>query len=171
MTPYLGQISMMGFGFPPESWAQCNGQIQQITQNQALFALVGTRFGGNGTSTYALPDLRGRTPVHLGASYSSQVGVAGGLEQVTITESTMGAHIHPVYASSSPADKGGPKNDRILAETPDIYCSPDNLTTMNSQAVGFNGGSNGSATPHANMQPSLTINFCIALDGVFPPRN
>ncbi|MDG9669291.1 tail fiber protein [Hahella sp. CR1] len=171
MTPYIGQISMMGFGFPPEDWAQCDGQIQQITQNQALFALIGTRFGGNGTSTYALPDLRGRTPVHIGANYSPQVGYAAGSEQVTLTPATMAAHTHPVYASSSPADKGGPKNDRILAETPDIYCPASNLIAMNAGAVSFNGSNNGSVTPHNNMQPSLTINFCIALNGVFPPRN
>ncbi|AZZ94466.1 phage tail protein [Hahella sp. KA22] len=169
MEPYLGQISMMAFNFPPKGWAICNGAIQTIQQNAALYSLLGVKFGGNGTTNFALPDLRGRTPISFGnySSISYEVGMYGGTEQVTLTTDQLPTHSHTVYASSLDADKGGPRNDRVLAKTPDIYGPPNNLIAMSPAAI----GATGSNMPHNNMQPSLAINFSIAVTGAYPQRN
>ncbi|WLQ13951.1 tail fiber protein [Hahella aquimaris] len=174
MEPYLGQISMMAFNFPPKDWAFCSGDLQQISQNPALFALINTYYGGDGRTTYALPDLRGRAPVHRGwlSQYEYTLGQNEGTETVTLTESTLPRHTHTVYASSEDADKGGPNDQRILAATPDIYRPLTNPVPMNSNAVGMTGGtSSGDTKSFPNIQPSLAINFCIAISGYFPPRN
>ncbi|XXQ38765.1 Phage tail collar domain-containing protein [Plasmodiophora brassicae] len=169
-TPYLGAIALTSFSFPPKGWAFCNGQILPINQNQALFALLGTTYGGNGQTTFALPDLRGRSPVHV--SGSTVLGQKGGAETVTITTSTMPAHTHAVPASSSAANGNtAPLASSVFGATnvERLYCSTDAApsTTLDASAVGSAGGSQ----PHENMPPYLALNYVIALQGIFPSQN
>lgn len=174
MTPYMSQISIFGFAYAPRGWALCDGALLAPNQQPALFALIGTSFGGNGTTNFALPDFRGRVPLGLGANnYSYQIGKKGGDESVMLNAQTMPAHDHELYAmqiddtstnTNEPADK-------ILATSPvgkEIYNSLDSSTmkAMSPQAVSVNG----STQSHNNVQPSMVMNFCIALQGIFPPR-
>ena len=168
--PFVGEIRMFGFNFPPQGWAFCDGQLLSISQNAALFSLLGTTYGGDGESTFALPDLRSRVPVSLGqgeglSSYAE--GQAGGTETVTLGSAQMPAHTHAVSASSSPAASERPAG-RVLARSPDhsYIPEPDTDTVMNAKMIGEAGNSQ----PHDNIQPYLVLNFCIALQGVFPAR-
>ncbi|MBU6952765.1 MULTISPECIES: phage tail protein [unclassified Hahella] len=167
MEPYLGQISMMAFNFPPKDWAFCNGALQTISQNPALYSLFGTAFGGNGNTTFALPDLRGRAPIQIDPQNGINMGAQGGFETVTLIQDQMPIHSHQVYASSLDADKGSPRDNRILAATPDIYRPLTLPVSMSPNAISATGG----GQAHQNMQPSLTINFCVALKGEYPQRN
>jgi len=162
--PFLGEIRAIAFNFPPRGWAFCNGQILSIQQNQALFAILGTTYGGNGTTTFALPNLQGRVPIHMGASYT--LGQTGGVQSVTLTTSQIG-HGHNISASAS-ADQltaGGhfpgapPSGNNIYA--------PGSDTAMDPTMVSATGGSQ----PHNNLQPYLVLNYVIALQGIFPSRN
>ena len=169
--PFLGEIRMFGFGFAPQGWAQCNGQLLPISQNTALFSLLGTTYGGDGRTTFALPDMQSRVPVCQGqgpglSSYAE--GQAGGAETVTLAATQMPGHTHPVKASSSAADSDQP-GGRALARTAShsYTAQPDTSTVMNANMLGDTGGSQ----PHNNIQPYLAVNFCIALTGVFPARN
>jgi microcystin-dependent protein len=168
--PFVGEIRMFGFNFPPQGWALCDGQLLSISQNAALFSLLGTTYGGDGESTFALPDLRSRVPVSQGqgeglSSYAE--GQAGGTETVTLAAAQMPAHTHAVSASSSPAASERPAG-RVLARSPDhsYIPEPDTDTVMNAKMIGAAGNSQ----PHDNIQPYLVLNFCIALQGVFPAR-
>jgi microcystin-dependent protein len=168
--PFVGEIRMFGFNFPPQGWALCDGQLLSISQNAALFSLLGTTYGGDGESTFALPDLRSRVPVSQGqgdglSSYAE--GQAGGTETVTLAAAQMPAHTHAVSASSSPAASERPAG-RVLARSPDhsYIPEPDTDTVMNAKMIGAAGNSQ----PHDNIQPYLALNFCIALQGVFPAR-
>ncbi len=168
--PFVGEIRMFGFNFEPQGWAFCDGQLLSISQNAALFSLLGTTYGGDGVSTFALPDLRSRVPVSQGqgeglSSYAE--GQAGGTETVTLTPAQMPAHTHAVSASSSPAASERPAC-RVLARSPDhsYVPEPDTDTVMNPKMIGEAGNSQ----PHDNIQPYLVLNFCIALQGVFPAR-
>jgi microcystin-dependent protein len=168
--PFVGEIRMFGFNFPPQGWALCDGQLLPISQNAALFSLLGTTYGGDGESTFALPDLRSRVPVSQGqgeglSSYAE--GQAGGTETVTLAAAQMPAHTHAVSASSSPAASERPAG-RVLARSPDhsYIPEPDTDTVMNAKMIGETGNSQ----PHDNIQPYLALNFCIALQGVFPAR-
>ena len=168
--PFVGEIRMFGFNFPPQGWAFCDGQLLSISQNAALFSLLGTTYGGDGESNFALPDLRSRVPVSLGqgeglSSYAE--GQAGGTETVTLGPAQMPAHTHAVSASSSPAASERPAG-RVLARSPDhsYIPEPDTDTVMNAKMIGEAGNSQ----PHENIQPYLVLNFCIALQGVFPAR-
>jgi microcystin-dependent protein len=167
-TPFLGEIKIMSFGFAPRNWAMCNGQFLPINQNQALFSLLGTMYGGNGQTTFALPDLRGQTPIHVGGSFSNQ-GQKGGEQAHTLTQSEMPLHVHFANATSVPATAGNPANNRLLSQSTlaALYTNPSNLTPMDPTAIPNVGGSQA----HLNMQPFLTLTFCIALIGVFPSRN
>ncbi len=175
MTPYISQISIFGFNYPPVGWALCNGTYMAISDNQILFALLGTRFGGNGTSTFALPDFRGRVP--LGQSLRPpyrDIGQRAGLENVALEEQTMPPHSHTLYAVTPPDTSANTNEpaDKVLASSPagrEFYNTLEPATTrpMSTDAV----SSTGSGTGHFNMQPSLVLNFCIALQGVFPPRS
>lgn len=172
--PYLAEVRPFSFNFPPHGWAQCDGQVMTTSQNQALFALLGIQFGGNGTTTFALPELRGRVPVGIGQSYTA--GNQFGTETVTLSSPQMAAHTHDVQATSTDAATTPSFTDRLLAKSidafstgldPYVYSSANNLTALASDTVSAVGG----GQAHNNMQPSIAINFCIAVTGVFPSRN
>ena len=161
--PFLSEIRIMSFVFAPKGWALCNGQFLPINQNQALFSLLGTTFGGNGQTTFALPDLRGRAPVHVGDSVGG-TGTKSGEEAHTISIQELPAHNHIAQASASDGDQPLPS---ILAAVNNAYAGPANPTTLRPESISNVGGSQA----HQNMQPSLTLSFCMALVGIFPSRN
>jgi microcystin-dependent protein len=163
--PFLSEIRIMSFVFAPKGWALCNGQLLPINQNQALFSLLGTTFGGDGRVNFALPDLRGRTPIHEGQGFT--LGERGGEQAHTLTKNELPIHIHTVAASTT--DQGGNDNptNRFLGSANNLYHSPTSLTPINPGTIGNTGGSQA----HQNMQPYLTVSFCIALQGIFPSQN
>ncbi|MBN1668460.1 MAG: phage tail protein [Anaerolineales bacterium] len=164
--PFLAEIRVFGFTFAPRGWAQCNGQILPINQNQALFSLLGTTYGGDGRTTFALPDLRGRTPLHVGNSYS--LGQRSGQENHTLTANEIPQHTHQAQASSNPPSTPIPNGNALAASVPnEIYAAAANLQPMRAGTLANAGG----GQAHDNMQPFLTLNFCIALQGLFPSRN
>lgn len=166
-TPYLGEIRIVSFNFAPKGWALCNGQFLPINQNQALFSLLGTMYGGNGQTTFALPNLRGRIPIHFGNGHT--IGEKGGEEAHTISLSELPQHTHALQAKTDSASSNIPSSSNLLANTaPNLVYSgqSQNFTSMNSGSLSSVGGSQ----PHLNMQPFLTLNFCIALVGVFPSQ-
>ena len=167
-TPYLSEIKIMSFNFAPKGWAQCNGQTLPINQNQALFSLLGTMYGGNGQTTFALPNLQGQVPIHIGSEFSVQ-GEAGGESAHTLILSEMPQHIHTLSGTSVAASQPVPTSALLAttAATDPIYSGASNLVAMSASAIGNTGGSQ----PHDNMQPYLVLNFCIALQGTFPSRN
>jgi microcystin-dependent protein len=160
--PFLGELKLMSFNFPPKGWAMCNGQLLAINQNQALFSLLGTMYGGNGQTTFALPDLRGRVPIHVGAGFNQ--GQAAGAEAQTVNIQQLPGHMHFVNASSS---NGNGANPGTLAQASNGYSGASNLTTLQQSTISNVGGSQ----PHENRQPYLVLNWCIALVGIFPSRN
>jgi microcystin-dependent protein len=167
---FLGELRMMAFNFPPKGWAQCNGQLLPINQNQALFSLLGTMYGGNGQTTFALPDLRGCTPIHVGAGWTQ--GQRGGEENHTLTVSEMPPHTHLVQANPlAPDNPGGntaaPTKALSATSTGQLYGPFANVQAMSAQAIGSVGGSQ----PHTNMMPYTVVGFCICLIGIFPSRN
>jgi microcystin-dependent protein len=165
-TPFLGEIKIVAFGFAPKGWAQCNGQLLPINQNQPLFALLGTTYGGDGGLTFALPDLRARTPMHFAVHTQ---GEAGGEPAHTLTVSEMAAHTHAVQASTAATNGIDQPFDNFLGGGNNVYHSPAGvqLTTLVPDTITTNGGSQA----HENQQPYLVLNFCIALSGIFPSRN
>jgi microcystin-dependent protein len=166
--PFLSEIKIVSFNFPPKGWALCNGQFLPINQNQALFALLGTTYGGNGQTTFALPNLRGQVPIHMGNGHT--LGETAGSPAVTVNISQLPAHTHFMNASSSNGDQPFPSNPNpnvLAALNSPIYSGPNSLTTLSPQSVTSVGGSQ----PHNNMMPYLVLNFIIALQGIFPSRN
>lgn len=164
--PFLSEIRMMSFVFAPKGWALCNGQLLPINQNQALFSLLGTTFGGDGRVNFALPDLRGRTPIHVGSGHT--LGERGGEQSHTLSISELPTHTHLLQATGSPATSDAPSASEVLGTASlDLYRSPTNLVAMEPGIVGNAGGSQA----HLNMQPFLTLSFCIALQGIFPSPN
>jgi microcystin-dependent protein len=166
----LSEIRVVSFGFPPRGWALCNGQLLPINQNQALFSLLGTTYGGDGRVNFALPDLRGRVPIHFGSSFS--LGQRAGQEAHTLTISEMPEHIHFAQGSSKAADQPTPGGNLLALVdlttfTTNLYAQPNALIPMAPSAVSNVGGSQ----PHENRQPYLVLNFIIALQGVFPSQN
>jgi microcystin-dependent protein len=161
---FMGEIRLMSFNFAPKAWAQCNGQFLPINQNQALFSLLGTTYGGNGQTTFALPNLRGQVPIHVGSFHT--LGEAAGRESETITISQMPTHDHGMKAADAPANTNIPSATAFLAQKATTYAPAANVVAMlnASNAVG-------GTQPHENRQPFLTLNFCIALQGIFPSRN
>jgi microcystin-dependent protein len=171
-NPFMAEIRMMSFNFAPKGWALCNGQLLQINQNQALFALMGTTYGGDGRVTFALPNLQGRLAIHMGGGHTQ--GERGGEEAHTIIQSEMPAHIHPASGDNNPANstqqiptvpnaKPGNASPLLIYSTGGAGMQ---AVAMNSQMVTSVGGSQ----PHENRQPYLCINFCIALQGIFPSQ-
>lgn len=167
--PFMAEIKIMSFNFPPKGWALCNGQLLPINQNQALFSLLGTTYGGDGRVNFALPDLRGRVPVHrVPGTYD--MGQKGGETAHTVTASEMPTHAHAVSASATAT--GGvsaPTNNYLGGANNAYHAMPKQggVTTLNPGTVTNTGG----GQPHPNMQPYLTLNFCIALQGIFPSQN
>ncbi len=171
MEPYIGQVCLFGFNYAPRGWAFCNGQLLSIGQNSALFSLLGTTFGGDGISTFALPDLRGRVAINQGdqpglSKYA--MGQTGGSETVTLNVTQMPQHVHAgqLHASNGAANQEEAQN-HLLAETA-VYTDAAANQVMNASAVTV--GPTGGNQPHPNLQPYLTLNYCIALEGVYPPR-
>jgi len=168
MEPYLSQINMFGFNFSPRGWAKCDGQLLSINQYSALFALVGDAFGGDARTNFGLPEMRGRVPVCFGAPTNPYMGIRGGAETVALTTSTMPAHTHTVLANSTEASTNEPAG-KVLAQSPSgkEFYNTNNYVPMLGTAVTNAGG----GQPHENMQPSLVVNFCMAIQGLFPSRN
>jgi len=165
-TPYLGQLMLASFAFAPKGFALCNGQLLPINQDQALFSLLGTTYGGNGTTTFALPNLQGRTPVGFGNGFSQ--GQVGGEESHALLQSEVPLHTHQLHGTSSPSNSASPASN--------VFAAPAAITPYGttSGAVAMNGGSissYGGGQPHENRQPYLTMNWVIALEGIFPSRN
>jgi microcystin-dependent protein len=167
---FIGEIRMMAFAFAPKGWAQCNGQLLAINQNQALFSLLGTVYGGDGRTNFGLPDLRGRAPIHVGAHWTQ--GTKGGEENHTLTTAEMPQHPHLLHASGGAPDGqngNAPAPGKVLSSTStgQLYGPYANVQAMSAQAVGTVGG----GQPHTNMMPYTVVGFCICLVGIFPPRN
>jgi microcystin-dependent protein len=177
--PFLSEIKIVSFNFPPKGWALCNGQLLPINQNQALFALLGTTYGGNGQTNFALPNLRGRLPISFGNGHT--LGEAAGSTSVTINQQQMPTHIHPVLSSNVAAvpDENGQDGTGKLfggatvfsqggnTQTVSLYGQPTGLTAMAPDMLSSVGGSQ----PHNNMMPYLVLTFIIALQGIFPSQN
>jgi microcystin-dependent protein len=164
-TPFLAELRLMSFSYAPVGWATCSGQSLPINQNQALFSLLGTRYGGNGVTTFQLPDLRERVPMHMGSGHDQ--GERGGEATHTLTLSEMPAHTHVLSASGSDGNTQLPSGNVLARTVNNIYAGVSNLTTLNVQTVASVGGSQ----PHENQQPYLKMNWCIALQGIFPSQN
>jgi microcystin-dependent protein len=167
--PFLAEIRIVGFNFAPKGWAFCDGQILPINQNQSLYSLLGTTYGGDGKTSFALPELRGRTPIHVGDGY--RVGQKGGTETVTLTAAEIPAHKHALKASADDADSNSNAKALFATTSPEdsLYGDPSDAsaTTLSSTTITNAGG----GQAHTNMQPYLTLNYCIALRGLFPSRN
>lgn len=173
-TPYIGEIRMFAGTFAPQGWAMCDGQLMAISQNDVLFALIGTTYGGDGQTSFGLPDMRGRVPIHQGNSYT--LGETGGSETVTLGVSNMPSHTHMMSASTAvpaPVPPGGldPSVTALVPASaspkPKMYADPLALVAMAPAAIGARGG----AQPHNNMAPSLGLHFIIALQGIYPAPN
>lgn len=171
--PFLSEIRMFSFNFAPRGWATCDGQLLPINQNQALFALLGTTYGGNGQTTFALPNLQGRAAIHRGpgAGTATQQGESGGVESVTLTTSQLPAHQHSLNVVTDFANSHDPANALPAARPRGglaIYGPASSAdSTLNPQVVALSGGNQA----HYNMQPYNVLNFCIAISGIFPSRN
>lgn len=164
--PFLSEIRIMSFVFAPKGWALCNGQLLPINQNQALFSLLGTTFGGDGRVNFALPDLRGRAPIHVGSGHT--LGERGGEQAHTLSVAEIPTHTHVLSGTSNNATAASPSSSLGYARSGTLMYGPaTSLAAMASQAVSNTGGSQA----HLNMQPFLILSFCIALQGIFPSPN
>ena len=163
--PFLSEIRIFSFGFAPKGWALCNGQLLPINQNQALFSLLGTTFGGDGRVNFALPDLRGRAPIHAGSGHT--LGESGGEQAHTLSIAELPTHAHVLNGTSSPGTSALPATNLLAGEPNFLYHSPANLAAMSAASIANVGGSQA----HLNMQPFLTVTICIALQGIFPSPN
>jgi microcystin-dependent protein len=163
--PFLSEVRLMSFSFAPKGWAMCNGQLLPINQNQPLFSLLGTTYGGDGRVNFALPDLRARTPIHVGNGHT--LGERGGESAHTLSLAEMPSHTHVAGASSISAAGNDNLANRVLGSVNNMFHTPANLTPMRVGTIANTGGSQA----HQNMQPFLALTFCIALQGIFPSPN
>lgn len=163
--PYIGEIRMVSFDYAPQEWAHCDGSLLEIEPHQSLFAILGTTYGGDGVNTFALPDLRGRVPMHFGERY--QQGEMGGTEQVALDTNQLPAHNHTLLASSERARQLLPADNFLTVVPPKIYTDPENLSSISSGSV----LSTGEGQAHENRQPYLALNFIISLAGQLPSRS
>jgi microcystin-dependent protein len=163
--PFIGEIKVVGFNFAPTGWAFCNGQLLPIAQNQALFSILGTTYGGNGISTFALPNLQGRIPVHPGQGIV--LGQADGETSHVLTVAEMPSHNHPASAQTVASNPGGTPTNSVWATSNSAMFGPASDTALNAAAVANTGGNQ----PHENQAPYLALTFVIALQGIFPSRN
>jgi microcystin-dependent protein len=169
-SPFIGEIRMFGGNFAPAGWAFCSGQLMPISENDALFALIGTTYGGDGQETFGLPDLQGRLPMHMGtgAGLTTRViGESGGVETVTLTVNQIPVHSHAPLAVSGNGNQATPQNGVWAGVTTSIY-------TTNPPNIAFNatlGGNTGGSQPHENLMPFLAVSFIISLFGIFPSQN
>jgi microcystin-dependent protein len=163
--PFLSEIRIMSFGFAPKGWALCNGQLLPINQNQALFSLLGTTYGGDGRVNFALPNLQGNVPIHMGSGHT--LGERGGEQGHTLSISELPTHVHSALASSVATGGSADPTNRFLGGATNVYNSPVSLTSMSPTQLANTGGSQA----HLNMQPFLVLNFSIALQGIFPSQN
>ena len=172
-TPFVGEIRLFAGNFAPAGWSFCDGSLLSIAENDVLFQLIGTTYGGDGQSTFALPDYRGRVPVHMGGQQNYQIGEQGGVETVTLTGAQLPQHNHVMAGVAAPATASVPGSGTVLSDlgpagttTPPIYKPFDGTAqvTLNNASIGAQGGSQ----PHNNMQPFLTVSFIISLFGIFP---
>lgn len=173
MDAYLGEIRVFGFNFAPKGWAECDGQLLAISQNTALFSILGTNFGGDGKATFGLPNFQGAAAVSQGEGRGLApyyVGEEGGVPDVTLLQSEIPMHTHQARATNEPAEVQAPAPDRSLARSTPGFAyqsnTTSNLTMMNFQSTTVVG----SSLPHNNMPPSMPLVFCIALQGIYPPR-
>ncbi len=164
-TPYLGEIRLFSYSKVPRGWAQCNGQLMSVNQNKPLFTLLGTAYGGDGVNSFALPDLRGRAPIHFGKGYN--LANSGGEATHALTNGEMPSHTHSLTASSSGASLPGPGGN-LWAVLPDNAYAPQ--TSQNTSLSPASLANTGNNQGHDNMAPYLTVNFCIAISGIFPSR-
>jgi microcystin-dependent protein len=164
--PFLSEIRIMSFGFPPKGWALCNGQLLPINQNQALFSLLGTTYGGDGRVNFGLPNLQGRVPIHMGSGHT--LGEVGGEQAHTLSISEIPTHVHTAQGSST-AGNGAAPGGQLLApgQSTQLYGGAANMTSLLPSTVANVGGSQA----HLNMEPFLVLNFSIALQGIFPSQN
>jgi microcystin-dependent protein len=162
--PFLSEMKIVSFNFAPKGWALCNGQLLAISQNQALFSLLGTTYGGDGRVNFALPNLQGRIPIHFGNGHN--LGEVGGEESHTLTSQEMSAHIHVISASNATPNQGTPSGN-MWAGNSGAYSSASPDSSMNPASINNVGGNQ----PHTNIQPYLVLNFIIALVGIFPSQN
>lgn len=161
--PYVGEIRMFAGNFAPAGWMFCEGQLLSISENETLFQLIGTTYGGDGQSTFALPDLRGRLPIHQGNGFI--LAETGGAEEITLTVQQIAAHSHPFLVSTSPGTQSAPLNSLPgNSASTDLYIEDVTAVNLAPQAIGSTGGSQ----PHTNFQPYLCVNFIISLFGIFP---
>lgn len=163
--PFLSEIRIFSFSFAPRGWAMCNGQLLPINQNQPLFSLLGTTFGGDGRVNFALPDLRGRTPIHVGDGHT--LGEKGGEQAHTLSIAEIPTHTHVANGSATAAETNTPSNTTYLGVVANTYAPAGNLVAMGPTEISTVGGSQA----HLNMQPFLTLTICIALQGIFPSPN
>ena len=162
--PFIGEIRLVGFNFAPQDWAFCDGSLLAISQNTALFSLLGTTYGGDGQNTFALPDLRGRVPVHVGSV--NTLGQSAGTETVTVTTAQLPVHTHPLEASAALATSTDPTGAAPSAATSRVYAPPADVVPLSSTTTSTRGGQ-----AHANVMPFLCLNFIISLYGVYPSEN
>lgn len=162
--PYVGEIRMFAGNFAPAGWMFCEGQLLPISENETLFQLLGTTYGGDGESTFALPDLRGRIPLHFGNGFT--LAETGGVETVTLTVSQIPAHSHPLLASSASANQTNPTSNLLAKPDKNLYRPGPSAVAMSPLAVSSTGGSQ----PHNNFQPYLCVDFIISLFGIFPSQ-
>jgi microcystin-dependent protein len=163
--PFLSEIRIMSFSFAPKGWALCNGQLLPINQNQALFSLLGTTYGGDGSVNFALPDLRGRTPIHVGSGHT--LGERGGEQAHTLSIAELPEHTHVLQAANTAGSVNDPTGSVLAEGLQNLYASASGLVAMSAGIVGNAGGSQA----HLNMEPFLTLTFAIALQGIFPSPN